>query len=86
MLGQAQDSVGGGFQIADSFQGMLSNFNIWDRVLPSLEIEEMSMSCLLDEWNAGNIYRWRNFLQEARQTSLIGLSTCEPLGFDTGDS
>ena len=86
VLGQGQDSVGGGFQIANSFQGMLSNVNVWDRVLYSYEIEKMSTSCLLDEWRAGNIYRWRNFLQGARPTSLAGLSTCESLGIDTGSS
>ncbi len=78
MLGQKQGSVGGGFQAAQSFKGMLSNVNLWNRVLPASQIEEMATSCLLDPWNAGNVYKWRDFLQ-ASDTRLLATSTCEPL-------
>ncbi|KAL9983760.1 hypothetical protein ACROYT_G005982 [Oculina patagonica] len=60
VLGQDQDSVGGGFDATQSFKGMLSSVNIWDNVLSPTQIKEMSTSCLLDEWNAGNVY-CRNF-------------------------
>ncbi len=82
MLGQEQDSVGGGFDADQSFKGMLSNVNLWDKVLTHREIEEMSTSCLLDEWNSGNVYKWRNFLRES-QTRLVKQSTCERL--ETGN-
>lgn len=78
MLGQEQDSVGGGFDADQSFKGMLSNVNVWNRKLSDKQIEDMSTSCLLDEWNAGNVYRWRSFLQEA-QARLVEESPCKPL-------
>lgn len=55
-MGQEQDSVGGGFCADQSYKGMLSNVNLWDYKLTDTRIEEMSNSCLLDEWNAGNVY------------------------------
>lgn len=79
VLGQHQSSVGGDYDIDKSFQGMLSNVNVWDQVLTDEEIEEMSTSCLLDEWNAGNVFKWSNFLNQAA-TRLVKPSTCEPLG------
>ncbi len=78
MLGQKQGSVGGGFQADQSFKGMLSNVNLWNRVLLASQIEEISTSCLLDPWNAGNVYKWHNFLR-ASETRLLKKSTCEPL-------
>ena len=81
VLGQGQGSVGGGFDSAQSFQGTLLNVNIWDHVLSTAHIEEMSRYCLLNEWSAGNVFKWREFLREALiRTSLVKPSTCEPLG------
>ena len=82
VLGQDQDSVGGGYDADQSFKGMLSNVNVWDHKLTDTRIEEMSTSCLLDEWNAGNVYRWRSFLKEA-QARLVKESPCKPLGTGT---
>ena len=79
VLGQDQDSVGGDFEADQSFQGMLSNVNVWDEMLSPTRITEMATSCLLDEWNAGNVYKWRNFLNEA-ETKLVKPSSCQPLG------
>ncbi|KAJ7336626.1 hypothetical protein OS493_011846 [Desmophyllum pertusum] len=70
VLGQDQDSVGGDFEADQSFQGMLSNVNVWDEMLSPTRITEMATSCLLDEWNARNVYKWRNFLNEA-ETKLV---------------
>ncbi len=79
VLGQEQDSVGGDFDADQSFKGMLLNVNVWNEVLLASQIEEMSSSsCLLDEWNAGNVYKWRDFLRESEAT-LLKQSTCEPL-------
>ncbi len=78
MLGQEQDSVGGDFDADQSFKGMLSNVNVWNKVLLASQIEEMSTSCLLDEWNAGNVYKWRDFIRES-DGRLLKESTCEPL-------
>ena len=82
VLGQEQDSVGGNFDADQSFTGMLSNVNLWNKVLSAAQIEDMSTSCLLDEWNAGNVYKWRDFIRES-ETRLLKESNCEPLGAGT---
>ena len=75
VLGQDQDTVGDGFNADQSFRGTLSNVNVWDHKLTDTRIEEMAKSCLLDEWNAGNVYRWRYFLQKA-PPRLVQESPC----------
>ena len=77
VLGQEQDSLGGGFEAHQSFQGMLSNINVWDHVIPYSQIKEMSQSCQLDEWNEGNVYKWPDFLSQGG-TMLVKPSPCEP--------
>lgn len=77
VLGQEQDSVGGGFETAQSFQGMLSNVNIWDRAFKSSKIKEMSKSCLLDRENEGNVYKWRDFIRKGG-VKLVKPSPCKP--------
>ena len=72
VLGQDQDSVGGGFETADSLKGMLSNVNVWDRVLSVADIKS-SKSCLL---GVGNVYRWTDFLREGGAT-LVQQSPCK---------
>ncbi|XP_071370418.1 uncharacterized protein ptx4, partial [Centroberyx affinis] len=39
VLGQEQDTVGGGFDAAEGFAGRLAGFRVWDRVLSSSEVE-----------------------------------------------
>lgn len=58
ILTQEQDSFGGRFNKEQSFQGMLTNVNMWNYVLPSEKIREMSQSCLSGE---GNVYKWSDF-------------------------
>lgn len=77
MLGQEQDSVGGDFQASQSFQGMLSDVNVWDRVLPAAQIKDMSQSCLPDERNEGNVYKWTDFLRQGGP-KLVEPSPCVP--------
>ena len=76
-MGQEQHSVGGGFVASQSFQGFLSNVNVWDYVLPTIQVKEMSQSCLLDEWNKGNVYEWFDFLHQGG-AKLVKPSPCEP--------
>ena len=76
MLGQEQDSVGGALDATQSFRGKLTNVNVWDHKLTDTRIQEMSTSCWLDEWEDGNVYSWRNFLQEAPERILIE-SSCK---------
>ena len=77
VLGQEQDSMGGGFQKDQSFQGMLSNANVWDRVLTDTEIEQMSKSCFWNKFNDGNVFNWVDFIREGG-AFLIKPSPCEP--------
>ena len=78
VLGQEQDSVGGGFDASQSFQGKLSNVDAWDHVLLGTQIKEMSKSCLLGELNAGNVYKWTDFLRKGG-ARLVQPSSCKPV-------
>lgn len=59
VLGQDQDSVGGGFQIGDAMQGEMTEVNIWKDVLSEKEIIEFSSSCQSNL--KGNVKSWENF-------------------------
>lgn len=39
VLGQEQDSVGGGFDAAEGFAGQVAGFRVWNRVLSPIEVE-----------------------------------------------
>jgi len=76
VLGQEQDSVGGDFDASQSFQGMLSNVNVWDQVLDATLIKERSKSCELEDGNEGNLYKWPDFLHEGG-ARLVHPSPCK---------
>ena len=78
VLGQDQDQLGGGFREEQSFQGMLSNVNVWSTVLPGTQIKEMSKACHVDEWNDGNVFRWSDFLSQGG-ARLVRPSPCKPV-------
>lgn len=42
VLGQEQDSIGGGFDPAGGFAGQIAGFRMWNRVLSPLEVEGMA--------------------------------------------
>ena len=77
MLGQEQDSLGGGFDAKQRFIGMMTNVNVWDHVLSTAQIEQMSKSCLSGE---GNVYKWSDFIygREGKVRVVIP-SPCKPL-------
>ncbi|XP_017280490.1 serum amyloid P-component [Kryptolebias marmoratus] len=56
ILGQEQDSHGGGFEIKQSFVGMMSDVHMWDHTLYPCEIQNY-----VDELNfpPGNVLNWR---------------------------
>jgi hypothetical protein len=75
VLGQDQDSVGGGFQIADSFEGELVEVNVWGRVLTRHEIATFSTDChrCLD----GDVKRWPEFKSGSRgSVRVVERPTC----------
>ena len=78
VLGQDQDSVGGGFEASDSFQGMLSNVNIWNEVLTPEQIQKMSQSCLADKVSDHKVFKWLDFLHEGG-AKLVKPSPCDPV-------
>ncbi|XP_063343554.1 serum amyloid P-component-like [Pelmatolapia mariae] len=55
VLGQEQDSYGGGFDINQSFIGMISDVHMWDHTMSSCEIQNYS-----DElsFTPGNVLNW----------------------------
>ncbi|XP_032901402.1 C-reactive protein-like isoform X3 [Amblyraja radiata] len=55
ILGQEQDSVGGGFDINQSFVGEITDVHMWDHVLQSNDIKTVSQGCLR---YGGNIIDW----------------------------
>ena len=77
VLGQEQDSVGGSFDSSQSFQGSLTNVNVWSYVLPASTIKSLSKSCLS---GVGNVYRWSDFIYGVKgKTAVVIPSPCYPL-------
>ena len=44
LIGQEQDTFGGGFELHDAFRGSLTQVNVWDRVLDASEISTLANS------------------------------------------
>ncbi|XP_048255629.1 sushi, von Willebrand factor type A, EGF and pentraxin domain-containing protein 1-like [Haliotis rufescens] len=55
VIGQEQDSVGGGFDPREAFVGSIAHLNVWDRELPLDSIDSMRTECT--EFY-GNIVAW----------------------------
>ncbi|XP_078059604.1 C-reactive protein-like [Mustelus asterias] len=55
ILGQEQDSVGGAFDIRQSFVGEITDVNMWNHVLPACKIKAVSQGYYSAE---GNIIDW----------------------------
>lgn len=59
VLGQEQDEVGRNFSAGEAFNGRLSQFNLWQNVLPEAEIVSLaSYRCVQ---SAGNVIAWTDF-------------------------
>ena len=56
LLGQEQDSYGGDFDATQSFIGMITNFHMWDYVVPAPEIKRYMMD---KHFTPGNVFNWR---------------------------
>ena len=59
VIGQDQDTVGGGFDRRQSFSGMISQFNIWNSSLEDFHIENLA-ECRSDAF--GNSIAWKKEL------------------------
>ena len=60
VLGQDQDTIGGGFAAQESFVGNISAVHMWDRDLSSEEIDALVSEC--DSDFHGNVVAWPDFL------------------------
>nr|XP_006824051.1 PREDICTED: neuronal pentraxin-2-like [Saccoglossus kowalevskii] len=58
ILGQEQDTVGGGFNPAQAWKGELAYFNMWDRVLDDAEILHSAQDCYCQI--EGNVFSWKS--------------------------
>ncbi|XP_074540194.1 C-reactive protein-like [Halichoeres trimaculatus] len=56
ILGQEQDSYGGGFDSYQSFIGMITNLHMWDYVLSNAEINNYVEN---KPFTPGNVFNWR---------------------------
>ncbi|XP_048377307.1 neuronal pentraxin-2-like isoform X3 [Stegostoma tigrinum] len=70
VLGQEQDVAGGSFDATQAFVGELAEFNIWDRILTPMEIQNIA-NCSTS--TVGNIISW-----EGSSTELFGGATKWP--------
>ncbi|KAM4662744.1 C-reactive protein-like isoform 1-T3 [Discoglossus pictus] len=68
ILGQDQDSFGGGFDIKESFVGEITDVHIWDYVLPLTDINEVLFSYKSIN---GNIISWRSLQYEIKGDVLV---------------
>ncbi|KAM9353470.1 C-reactive protein-like [Symphorus nematophorus] len=57
MLGQEQDTYGGGFDAAQSFIGMITKVHMWDQVLTAAEIKRYMDN---KHFTPGNVFNWAN--------------------------
>ncbi|PFX33547.1 neuronal pentraxin-2-like [Stylophora pistillata] len=73
VLGQEQDSVGGSFEVSQSFIGEMTGVNIWDHVIKDQDIARMSKSCLT---GVGNVFQWRDFKAHIKGSVKITKPSC----------
>ena len=75
IIGQEQDSFGGGFDANQNYLGELTDLNIWNRVLSASEITKLSKSC---HGGRGNVKKWSDFKVGMRgNVRVISPSACE---------
>ncbi|XP_030250273.1 serum amyloid P-component-like [Sparus aurata] len=57
VLGQDQDNHGGGFDVKQSFVGMMSDVHMWDYVISPSEIQSYTQGFV--SFTPGNVLNWR---------------------------
>ena len=58
VLGQDQDSIGGGFELSHTLHGQLAEVNLWDRVLSEDDIAAQYTNCSIPH---GSVLAWPVF-------------------------
>ncbi|MBN3302071.1 SAMP protein, partial [Amia calva] len=74
ILGQEQDSYGGGFDRGQSFVGQISNVHVWDRVLSPCEIQAVYSGSISEH---GNVLNWQSMQYEITEFVLLLPSTLQ---------
>ena len=74
IIGQEQDSFGGGFDANQNYIGELTDLNIWNRLILEDEISALSNSCLKAK---GNVKQWSDFKVGIKgDVKMISPSVC----------
>ncbi|XP_029436389.1 serum amyloid P-component-like [Rhinatrema bivittatum] len=68
ILGQEQDSYGGGFDINQSFVGEITDVNMWDSVLSPSDVQ---LALANDNWLCGTIIDWKSMYYELKDDVII---------------
>ncbi|XP_077327321.1 C-reactive protein-like [Lithobates pipiens] len=75
VLGQEQDSIGGGFDPKQSFVGEISDVHMWDNILTSEDVQK----ALYGDFN-GNVINWKSLVYEIKGEVLIQPKlSCQPI-------
>ncbi|XP_070569761.1 neuronal pentraxin-1-like [Ptychodera flava] len=78
VLGQDQDSVGGGFEEHQAFIGNLTDFNMWSTALNANQIAMIKADCSI----GGDVFTWNvTALQIEGDVSQTNTSGCGELSF-----
>lgn len=75
VLGNDQDSYGGGFKSGDAFVGRISRVNVWDKVLSHETITKRMDRCGNE---VGTAVAWKDFKTASKHglATLENVSTC----------
>ena len=76
VVGQEQDTLGGGFSAPESFIGKLTQMNVWGQELPLATIESLRLSC---DKQLGDVIAWPDI-----SLGLKGAVTDNPVDFCKG--
>ncbi|KAM5126676.1 LOW QUALITY PROTEIN: uncharacterized protein ACMZJ9_021204 [Mantella aurantiaca] len=66
ILGQEQDSFGGGFDASQSFVGEISDVHMWDYVLTPEEVQKV-----ISDNFYGNLLNWKSLIYKIRGNALV---------------
>lgn len=77
VLGQDQNSVGGGFQAAESFTGELANVNVWNYRLKGDQLIHVAMYCGCGQ---GDVIAWSDLRGNTQGNVEVEATECRVLG------
>ena len=77
VLGQDQDSVGGGFQANESFAGELANVNVWNYRLGGEELTHVATYCGCGQ---GDVVAWSDLRGNTQGNVEVEATGCRVLG------